>query len=128
MSATYHCPFPGCDWTIEEPATPRVPPVLADAFGMSPAALGGVHLDQMTRRMEGDVRDHLRTHPGEDWAQSYATLGRQDAPECQLCGAKRSPGTPDYDPVALITAGRIGWYSGDDGEMCPTCMAEAMGR
>jgi hypothetical protein len=28
----------------------------------------------------------------------------------------------DYNPLQVITGQPLGWYSGDDGEVCPECM------
>lgn len=38
---------------------------------------------------------------------------------CDICGRERTDQDPDYEPLQLLTLGtRIGWYSGDDGEIC----------
>lgn len=34
----------------------------------------------------------------------------------------------DYNPIQVVTGQRLGWYSADDGEMCPECMARLLGR
>ena len=34
----------------------------------------------------------------------------------------------DYSPLQVITGQSVGWYSGDDGDMCPECMAEVLSR
>ena len=32
----------------------------------------------------------------------------------------------DYNPLQVITRQPLGWYSGDDGELCPECMTKTM--
>lgn len=34
----------------------------------------------------------------------------------------------DYNPIQVITNKPLGWYSGDDGEVCPQCMAKILER
>lgn len=57
------------------------------------------------------------------------------AQTCSACQRKRTLGNPehhmdayDYSPMQLMTGQPLGWYSGDDGEMCPECMTNMMGR
>jgi len=54
-------------------------------------------------------------------------------PSCSLCRRKRSLADPahpmdsyDYNPIQAITGQSLGWYSGDDGEVCPECMTSTM--
>lgn len=59
-------------------------------------------------------------------------------PTCSLCRRQRfSPnetGEPvlqdgvDYSPVQVMTGQPVGWYSGDDGEVCPPCMSKTLGQ
>lgn len=50
-------------------------------------------------------------------------------PICSLCRRERTlQDAYDYNPLQAITGQPLGWYSGDDGEVCPECMAETMGR
>lgn len=59
-----------------------------------------------------------------------------DAPEPAgpVCGACRRERTIhgmdayDYSPLQMITGQPLGWYSGDDGEMCPECMTDTLRR
>lgn len=30
----------------------------------------------------------------------------------------------DYNPLQVMTNQPLGWYSGDDGEVCPECMTK----
>ena len=39
---------------------------------------------------------------------------------CQICDKTRTD-EPDYNPLQVILGHPFGWYSGDDGEMCPGC-------
>jgi hypothetical protein len=34
----------------------------------------------------------------------------------------------DYNPLQVVTGQPVGWYSGDDGEVCPECMTKTLGR
>ncbi len=46
-----------------------------------------------------------------------------DVPSCLLCGRERTLlDAYDYNPLQVVTGQRIGWYSGDDGEICGACM------
>jgi hypothetical protein len=51
--------------------------------------------------------------------------------EIQICGACRRERTLldvyDYNPLQVLTGAPLGWYSGDDGEICPQCLVELMG-
>lgn len=42
---------------------------------------------------------------------------------CQLCQKQRTD-EPDYHPIQAITGAPLGWYSGDDGELCPDCFTD----
>lgn len=45
---------------------------------------------------------------------------------CMECGKARTD-EPDYSPMDLILGRSPGWYSGDDGQLCPDCMAALFG-
>ena len=53
-----------------------------------------------------------------------------DIPKCGSCQRERSLGDSaehamdayDYTPMQVVTGQPFGWYSGDDGEVCPECM------
>jgi len=52
-------------------------------------------------------------------------------PMCSVCKRRRTVGDPehpmdsyDYSPVQVITGQPFGWYSGDDGEVCPEDMTK----
>lgn len=53
---------------------------------------------------------------------------------CSMCRRERTTGgvgsnpmdSYDYSPMQVITAQPLGWYSGDDGEVCPECMEATM--
>lgn len=56
-----------------------------------------------------------------------------NAPRCLLCTRERTVGDPDhpmdaydYNPLQVVTGQPLGWYSGDDGEVCPDCMLLTM--
>lgn len=54
---------------------------------------------------------------------------RIEPPKCERCGRERTlRDAYDYSPLQVITGQRLGWYSGDDGEICPECMTELIGR
>ncbi|MEV4902378.1 hypothetical protein AB0K08_13675 [Citricoccus sp. NPDC055426] len=42
--------------------------------------------------------------------------------ECSSCGQPRPADETAYNPMQAITGGPLGWYSGDDGEICSDCM------
>lgn len=50
---------------------------------------------------------------------------------CSLCRRERTLADPahpmdayDYTPMQVMTGQPLGWYSGDDGEVCPECMTK----
>ena len=43
--------------------------------------------------------------------------------KCEICGKERTD-EPDYNPMQVIFGYPFGWYSGDDGEMCPACFTD----
>lgn len=45
---------------------------------------------------------------------------------CVVCGRARTPDDNDYTPLQVVLGLPLGWYSGDDGELCPECMTETM--
>lgn len=48
-------------------------------------------------------------------------------PECGLCHRKRTLNDPyDYNPIQVITGVPLGWYSGEDGEVCSECMTNML--
>ena len=56
-----------------------------------------------------------------------------DTPTCSLCQRERTLGdgehpmdSYDYSPLQVLTGKPLGWYSGDDGQVCPECMTKTM--
>lgn len=53
-------------------------------------------------------------------------LGERLSPQvCSLCRRERTArgmDAYDYNPMQAITGQPFGWYSGEDGEVCPECM------
>lgn len=54
-------------------------------------------------------------------------------PVCSACQRKRTVAAAehpmdayDYNPVQVLTGSPLGWYSGDDGEVCPECMTKML--
>lgn len=44
---------------------------------------------------------------------------------CASCGRARSEEDYlDYDPMQVVFGSTLGWYSGDDGEVCGGCMTK----
>lgn len=41
---------------------------------------------------------------------------------CDECGRERTPNDPDYHPLQVVTGAPLGWYSAEDGEVCPEDM------
>jgi hypothetical protein len=49
----------------------------------------------------------------------------EEAVVCSQCGVTRTD-EPDYSAIQPMTGQPLGWYSGDDGEICPKDIAELM--
>ena len=48
---------------------------------------------------------------------------------CSICHRERtSMDTLDYSAMQVIFGGAVGWYSGDDGEVCQECMVKTLTR
>lgn len=54
-------------------------------------------------------------------------------PTCGSCGRERTLGDDehpmdvyDYTPIQVVTGRPFGWYSGDDGQVCPECMEKTI--
>jgi len=54
-------------------------------------------------------------------------------PTCDACGRQRTLGNAehpmdayDYSPLQVVTNQPMGWYSGDDGEVCPEDMEQTI--
>ena len=49
--------------------------------------------------------------------------------KCDMCGRERKlSDVNDYNPIQVITGSPLGWYSGDDGEICGDCMTNMLAR
>lgn len=47
--------------------------------------------------------------------------------KCGDCGRERTmTDVNDYNPLQAIMGQPLGWYSADDGELCPECMTRLM--
>jgi hypothetical protein len=84
---------------------------------------GGRHGDDREPLAEF-VANELRLH-GMGWED---TQKRPPLPQtCSACGRERTlQDAYDYNPLQAMTGKPLGWYSGDDGEMCPQCMTESI--
>lgn len=52
-------------------------------------------------------------------------MTRPDIPTCQMCGRERTlQDDYDYNPAQVFTGRPLGWYSGEDGEVCGECVAK----
>lgn len=58
-----------------------------------------------------------------------------DIPTCGVCHRERTLGDDEhpmdaygYTPMQAVTGKPLGWYSGDDGEVCPECMTDMLRR
>ena len=48
--------------------------------------------------------------------------------KCGDCGRERTVADAyDYNPLQVVMGQPLGWYSGDDGELCPEDMTRLMG-
>ena len=46
---------------------------------------------------------------------------------CSSCGRERTDeDTLDYHPIQVLDGRPLGWYSGDDGEVCGKCMTQML--
>lgn len=46
---------------------------------------------------------------------------------CSLCRRERTlDDAYDYHPLQVVTGRALGWYSGDDGELCPECLTKTL--
>lgn len=46
-------------------------------------------------------------------------------PKCSACGRERTAQDfNDYNPLQVVMGQSLGWYSGDDGEVCPEDMTK----
>lgn len=52
---------------------------------------------------------------------------------CDMCSRERTLADPEhpmdaygYTPMQVVTGQPLGWYSGDDGQMCPECMTKTI--
>ena len=48
--------------------------------------------------------------------------------ECDQCFRVKNESDDDYNPMQIFLGQPIGWYSGDDGELCGDCMTAIMRR
>jgi hypothetical protein len=58
-----------------------------------------------------------------------------EIPTCSICKRQRTLGegdhpmdSYDYSPMQVVTGKPLGWYSGEDGEVCPEDMTKMMQR
>ena len=70
--------------------------------------------------------------PRADWCLEHHADGSHTAhpqhSNCAVCGRERTADDRDYSPLQVIHGRPLGWYSGDDGEICPEDFAKLMGR
>lgn len=46
---------------------------------------------------------------------------------CSMCRRERGPmDTLDYSFMQVINSGEVGWYTGDEGEVCQECMVKIL--
>ena len=45
---------------------------------------------------------------------------------CDVCGRESNEYDYAYTPMQVFLGNDLGWYSGDDGEMCGECMTKAL--
>lgn len=120
---TLVCPL--CPFTVDVPDVP-VNDALGAAFGMSGDTFARVHAERSAKQVSREMEDHLRAHPVVDWLLKLA--GVSTAMKCSLCRRPRTAlDTRDYSPVQVVTGQPLGWYSGDDGEVCSSCMTKTVG-
>ena len=54
-------------------------------------------------------------------------MSETGVPVCVMCGRQRTlQDAYDYNPLQAITGQPFGWYSGDDGEICPEDMEKTI--
>jgi hypothetical protein len=59
--------------------------------------------------------------------------GGVGVPTCGACKRERTVGDPehpmdayDYNALQVVTGTPLGWYDGDDGQICPECMTKTI--
>lgn len=56
-------------------------------------------------------------------------MSKTTIPKCIICGRERTVmgmDAYDYSPMQVITGQPVGWYTGDDGQMCPEDMTKIL--
>lgn len=83
--------------------------------------LNGAHEPELMVKMV----DHIAIDVPDVLA--WLTPPALTVPTCGLCRRERTlHDAYDYNPLQAITGQPLGWYSGDDGEICPQCMTKTM--
>ena len=89
---------------------------------MTKIRTGKRHYDLLTapwRQVMGPLHHH------EQYLADKASAAC--APTCSLCRRECTlDDAYDYHPIQAITGKPLGWYSGDDGEVCPECMTKTL--
>ena len=52
-----------------------------------------------------------------------------NVPTCSICKRERTlegMDAYDYNPIQVVTGKPLGWYSGEDGEICPEDMERSL--
>lgn len=100
---------------------------------LTPGADDEIALGASCEHLYGINRHEARNVAADLLAAADATdaaeaESRSTAPKCSSCGRPRTVRDAyDYNPLQVITGQPLGWYSGDDGEMCPECMTRTVG-
>jgi len=73
------------------------------------------------------LMEALAIPAGPKAGERMTTQPSTEVPTCGSCGRKRTPQDAyDYNPLQVIMRQPLGWYSGDDSEVCPECMTTLM--
>jgi hypothetical protein len=97
------------------------------------AIIGEVPVVEITKSTNGPTTCKVTINGVLMFQGSDLSEGIVKAPVCAMCSRERTVGDDDhpmdaydYNPIQAMTGRPLGWYSGDDGEVCPECMTKTI--
>lgn len=94
-----------------------------EVCGTGPALVDCVSVAFVPLAQEDGELYQIRTaKPGNEMDHVAITV-TPGAAVCTNCGRRRTEeDSLSYDPLQGVFGTALGWYSGDDGELCPNCL------